>query len=176
MVSGSVVRTKHHLCRVSFLLGHWESVVHPMNSTLHEGKSQSGKHVDPAMLGVRPSGSTSSGSVSASSPCSGVSSRLFRAMFPSWFAGVAYAAVAIGALVPAAIMSIAAANPFTRNIYRDLFRPRATPAEEAQVSKNRVASGEVRRLGARLRHSYRTHRAGCSLRSPISIYSLLRLV
>jgi solute:Na+ symporter, SSS family len=60
---------------------------------------------------------------------------LFRAMFPSWFAGVAYAAVAIGALVPAAIMSIAAANLFTRNIYRELIRPRATPSEEAQVSK-----------------------------------------
>jgi SSS family solute:Na+ symporter len=60
---------------------------------------------------------------------------LFRHMFPSWFAGVAYAAVAIGALVPAAIMSIAAANLFTRNIYRDLIRPRAAPAEEARVSK-----------------------------------------
>ncbi len=63
---------------------------------------------------------------------------LFQEMFPSWFAGVAYAAVAIGALVPAAIMSIAAANLFTRNVYRDLFRPAATPAEEAQVS--RIAS------------------------------------
>src|SRR6059058_766866 len=42
---------------------------------------------------------------------------LFREMFPSWFAGVAFAAVAIGALVPAAIMSIAAANLFTRNIW-----------------------------------------------------------
>ncbi len=60
---------------------------------------------------------------------------LFRQMFPSWFAGVAYAAVAIGALVPAAIMSIAAANLFTRNIYRDVFRPRATRSEEATVSK-----------------------------------------
>ena len=60
---------------------------------------------------------------------------LFRQMFPSWFAGVAYAAVAIGALVPAAIMSIAAANLFTRNIYRDIFRPRATRSEEATVSK-----------------------------------------
>jgi SSS family solute:Na+ symporter len=60
---------------------------------------------------------------------------LFRQMFPPWFAGVAYAAVAIGALVPAAIMSIAAANLFTRNIYRDVFRPAATPAEEAKVSK-----------------------------------------
>jgi len=60
---------------------------------------------------------------------------LFRQMFPSWFAGVAFAAVAIGALVPASIMSIAAANLFTRNIYRDLIRPRATPKEEASVSK-----------------------------------------
>jgi SSS family solute:Na+ symporter len=37
--------------------------------------------------------------------------------------------------VPAAIMSIAAANLFTRNIYRAYFRPDATPAEEATVSK-----------------------------------------
>jgi SSS family solute:Na+ symporter len=60
---------------------------------------------------------------------------LFRQMFPQWFAGVAYAAVAIGALVPAAIMSIGAANLFTRNIYRDVFRPQATLAEEAKVAK-----------------------------------------
>jgi SSS family solute:Na+ symporter len=32
-------------------------------------------------------------------------------------------------------MSIAAANLFTRNIYKDLFRPQATPAEETKVSK-----------------------------------------
>src|SRR6476620_2907151 len=61
--------------------------------------------------------------------------QLFEDMFPSWFAGVAFAAVAIGALVPAAIMSIAAANTFTRNIYREWIRPAATHAEEARVSK-----------------------------------------
>src|SRR5262245_25687864 len=61
--------------------------------------------------------------------------QLFENEFPSWFAGVGYAAIAIGALVPAAIMSIAAANLFTRNIYRAYFRPNATPHEEAQVSK-----------------------------------------
>ncbi|MEV5753632.1 monocarboxylate uptake permease MctP [Actinoallomurus sp. NPDC052308] len=60
---------------------------------------------------------------------------LFDHMFPSWFAGVAYAAVGIGALVPAAIMSIAAANLFTRNIYREYFRRDASEAEEAKVSK-----------------------------------------
>jgi SSS family solute:Na+ symporter len=61
--------------------------------------------------------------------------QLFENEFPSWFAGVGYAAIAIGALVPAAIMSIAAANLFTRNIYKAYFRPDATPREEAQVSK-----------------------------------------
>jgi SSS family solute:Na+ symporter len=61
--------------------------------------------------------------------------QLFENEFPSWFAGVGYAAIAIGALVPAAIMSIAAANLFTRNVYRAFFRPDATPAEEARVSK-----------------------------------------
>jgi solute:Na+ symporter, SSS family len=61
--------------------------------------------------------------------------QLFENEFPSWFAGVGYAAIAIGALVPAAIMSIAAANLFTRNIYRAYFRHDATPAEEARVSK-----------------------------------------
>jgi SSS family solute:Na+ symporter len=45
--------------------------------------------------------------------------RLFEQLFPSWFDGIAYSAIAIGALVPAAIMSIAAANLFTRNVYRE---------------------------------------------------------
>ena len=59
----------------------------------------------------------------------------FQTVFPSWFAGVAFAAIAIGALVPAAIMSIAASNLFTRNIYREFLRPSASPREEARVSK-----------------------------------------
>ena len=61
--------------------------------------------------------------------------QLFENMFPSWFAGVAFAAIGIGALVPAAIMSIAAANLFTRNIYKDFLKPDATPAQETKVSK-----------------------------------------
>ncbi|NUR88839.1 MAG: sodium:solute symporter [Nonomuraea sp.] len=61
--------------------------------------------------------------------------RLFDQMFPDWFAGVAFAAVGIGALVPAAIMSIAAANLFTRNIYKEYIRKDATDAQEAKVSK-----------------------------------------
>ena len=61
--------------------------------------------------------------------------QLFEDTFPSWFAGVAFAAIAIGALVPAAIMSIAAANTFTRNIYKEWLKPDASHADEARVGK-----------------------------------------
>jgi SSS family solute:Na+ symporter len=60
---------------------------------------------------------------------------LFLALFPSWFVGVAFAAIAIGALVPAAIMSIATANTFTRNIYREFINPACTNAQESQMAK-----------------------------------------
>jgi solute:Na+ symporter, SSS family len=63
---------------------------------------------------------------------------LFAHMFPSWFAGVADAAFVIGALVPAAVMSIAAANLFTRTVYKELLKPNATAAQETRVA--RVAS------------------------------------
>ena len=61
--------------------------------------------------------------------------QLFENEFPDWFAGVAFAAIAIGALVPAAIMSIAAANLWTRNVYKAYLRRDATPGQEAQQSK-----------------------------------------
>jgi SSS family solute:Na+ symporter len=55
--------------------------------------------------------------------------------FDPWFAGVAFAAIGIGALVPAAIMSIAAANLFTRNVYREFFHSGVSDRGEAQVAK-----------------------------------------
>ncbi|MEJ1967945.1 MAG: sodium:solute symporter [Rhizomicrobium sp.] len=60
---------------------------------------------------------------------------LFVHSFPPWFVGVAFAAIAVGALVPAAIMSIACANLFTRNIYREYIDPDCKPGREAQVAK-----------------------------------------
>jgi SSS family solute:Na+ symporter len=56
-------------------------------------------------------------------------------MFPGWFEGVAFAAIVIGALVPASIMSIGAANLFTRNLYRQYLRPTYSPREEATTAK-----------------------------------------
>ncbi|KJK59892.1 sodium:solute symporter [Saccharothrix sp. ST-888] len=61
--------------------------------------------------------------------------QLFADMFPDWFTGIAFAAIGIGALVPAAIMSIAAANLFTRNVYKEFLKPDATAAQETQVAK-----------------------------------------
>jgi solute:Na+ symporter, SSS family len=60
---------------------------------------------------------------------------LFKTLFPSWFAGFAFAAIAVGALVPAAVMSIGAANLFTRNFWKAYVNPSVTHAGEASVAK-----------------------------------------
>jgi solute:Na+ symporter, SSS family len=65
---------------------------------------------------------------------------LLTSMFPPWFAGFCLAAIAIGALVPAAIMSIATANLFTRNLYGELFHrsffsAAMTGGQEATLAK-----------------------------------------
>ncbi len=60
---------------------------------------------------------------------------LFLHTFPSWFVGIAFAAVGIGALVPAAIMSIASANLYTRNIHREFFNKNPTDKQESQMAK-----------------------------------------
>jgi solute:Na+ symporter, SSS family len=60
---------------------------------------------------------------------------LFNTEFPHWFAAIAFGAITIGALVPAAIMAIAAANTFARDIYKPYFRPNASDREEGLVSQ-----------------------------------------
>src|ERR1700722_3546753 len=55
--------------------------------------------------------------------------------FPDWFAGFCFAAIALGALVPAAVMSIGAANTFTRNIWKPFIHPDMTPREESVLAK-----------------------------------------
>ncbi len=60
---------------------------------------------------------------------------LFLQSFPEWFAGFCLAAVAIGALVPAAIMSIAASNLFTRNLYGAFASKKLLPHQESSMAK-----------------------------------------
>jgi SSS family solute:Na+ symporter len=61
--------------------------------------------------------------------------QMFHELFPPWSAGIAFAGLGVAALIPAAVMSIAAANAFTRSIYRAYLRPDASPAAEARVSR-----------------------------------------
>jgi SSS family solute:Na+ symporter len=56
-------------------------------------------------------------------------------VFPAWFAGFALASIAIGALVPAAMMAIAAANLFSRNVYLEFVQPNASAHKQMKVSK-----------------------------------------
>jgi SSS family solute:Na+ symporter len=60
---------------------------------------------------------------------------LFLHMFPGWFAGLAFAAIAIGALIPASIMAIACGNLFTRNIFKEYIAPDCGPETEAKIAK-----------------------------------------
>ncbi|GGI19320.1 MAG: sodium:solute symporter family protein [Oxalicibacterium faecigallinarum] len=60
---------------------------------------------------------------------------LFNALFPSWFSGFAFSAIAIGALVPAAVMSIGASNLFTRNFWKPYVNPAIDDAGEQKVAK-----------------------------------------
>lgn len=61
--------------------------------------------------------------------------QLLLKMFPDWFTGFCFAAIAIGALVPAAVMSIGAANTFTRNIWKPFVHPQVSDREEATIAK-----------------------------------------
>ena len=62
---------------------------------------------------------------------------LFNTAFANsqWFAGFGFAAIAIGALVPASIMSIASANLFTRNVLREYFMKNMTDRQESNAAK-----------------------------------------
>lgn len=60
---------------------------------------------------------------------------LFHQMFPDWFFGFCMAAIALGALVPSAIMSIGAANLITRNVWRPYIEPNMSAAHESTVAK-----------------------------------------
>jgi hypothetical protein len=91
---------------------------------------------------------------------------LFQHLFPSWFTGIAFSAIVIGALVPAAIMAIAAANLFTRNIFKEFFKPGASPRLETRVSQwvSLIVKVEHGRSGGRAgawrRRPAQGHRAG----------------
>jgi solute:Na+ symporter, SSS family len=68
---------------------------------------------------------------------------LFARFFPGWFSGLAFAAIVIGALVPAAIMCIGAANLFASNVFGEfsLARRRAETRTAKLVTLGMCAFG-----------------------------------
>ena len=70
---------------------------------------------------------------------------LFKTLFPSWLAGFAFAAIAIGALVPAAVMSIGAANLFTRNFWKAYVNPRSHAGGRGAGRQDDVPGRQARR-------------------------------
>ncbi|MCL5008226.1 MAG: sodium:solute symporter [Candidatus Marsarchaeota archaeon] len=59
---------------------------------------------------------------------------LIITLLPSWLSGAALLGIFIGGLVPAAIMAIAAANLFTRNIAKEI-KPKMTPHGETRTAQ-----------------------------------------
>ncbi|WP_037344954.1 monocarboxylate uptake permease MctP [Sciscionella sediminilitoris] len=61
--------------------------------------------------------------------------QLLAELFPHWFVGIAFAAIAMSALVPAAIMAIAAGNLVSRNLYREFRSKPVSAKSETLLSK-----------------------------------------
>ncbi|XVV00702.1 sodium:solute symporter family protein [Actinosynnema sp. CA-248983] len=60
---------------------------------------------------------------------------LVERLMPGWAAGLVFGALAIGALVPASIMSVAAAMLFTRNVYVEYVNPHTTPKAQNGIAR-----------------------------------------
>jgi len=56
-------------------------------------------------------------------------------LLPALLTGLVFGALAVGALVPAAVMSVAAGTLFTRNIYSEYLHPEATPRTQTRVAR-----------------------------------------
>jgi SSS family solute:Na+ symporter len=56
-------------------------------------------------------------------------------LMPAPLAGLVFAAITVGALVPAAVMSIAAATSFVRNVYVEYVNPTATPKRQVRIAR-----------------------------------------
>lgn len=56
-------------------------------------------------------------------------------LMPAAVAGLVFGAITVGALVPAAVMSIAAATAFARNVYVEYIHPTATPKRQMRVAR-----------------------------------------
>ena len=60
---------------------------------------------------------------------------IVRKSYPAWFMGIIGAAGALTAMVPAAILILAAATLFAKNFYREMFAPNMTDAQVEKLAR-----------------------------------------
>lgn len=72
---------------------------------------------------------------------------LVRELMPAALTGAIFGAFVVGALVPAAVMSIAAATLFVRNVYVEYFHPTATPKHQTRIAKLISLTAKVGAVG-----------------------------
>lgn len=56
-------------------------------------------------------------------------------LMPGWAAGLVFGTIAVAALVPASIMSVAAAMLFSRNVYAEYVNPNTTPKQQLGIAR-----------------------------------------
>lgn len=56
-------------------------------------------------------------------------------LLPALWTGLVFGALAVGALVPAAVMSVAAGALFARNVYREYLHPEVTTVTETRIAR-----------------------------------------
>ncbi|MET7599082.1 sodium:solute symporter family protein [Streptomyces sp. NPDC004082] len=64
-------------------------------------------------------------------------------LMPGPLAGLVFGAITVGALVPAAVMSIAAATSFVRNVYVEYVHPTATPKRQVRIARTVSLTAKV---------------------------------
>lgn len=72
---------------------------------------------------------------------------LVKHLMPPALTGVLFGAFVVGALVPAAVMSIAAATSFVRNVYVEYFHPTATPKHQTRVAQMVSLAAKIGAVG-----------------------------
>ncbi|MFF2851030.1 sodium:solute symporter [Streptomyces sp. NPDC058001] len=82
---------------------------------------------------------TSAGGAEAAVPM------LMDRLMPAPLAGLVFGALTVGALVPAAVMSVAAGTSFVRNVYVEYVQPGATPKRQVRIAR---AVSLIAKLGA----------------------------
>lgn len=88
-----------------------------------------------AVFGVLGLAARSTGIVAPQGRAEAALPLLVADLLPALTTGLVFGALAVGALVPAAVMSVAAGALFARNVYGEYLHPEATPRTQTRVAR-----------------------------------------